>query len=106
MSYDKPVTASRETPIGDETHFIPEPTTHDGGRRTEHLTHARTTSGSLVPDHDHIAGAHRARKDRLRGAFLSLEHPGAPCKRQSFLAGNLRDRTFGCHIPIQNDEVA
>src|SRR5580704_8630514 len=102
MSYDKPVAAARETPIGDESHLVPEAAPHDGGGRTQHLAHSRAAYRPLVPDHDDVSGANRTVENRLGRAFLALEDPRAPAERQPFLASDLRDRAVRCHIPVQD----
>src|SRR5882757_306374 len=106
MSYDKTVAAARETPIGDESHLVPEPAPHDGGGRTQHLAHSGPTYRPLVPDDDDVTGANRTVQDRLRRAFLAFEDPRATAERQPFLARDLCDRSVRCHIPVQDHEVA
>src|ERR1700678_3502967 len=100
MSYDKPVTAARETSVGDESHLVTQSAPHDGGSRTQHLAHTGPTYRTLVPDDDDVTRANRTAENRLRRTFLAFEDSRAPCKRQTFLACDLRDRPVRSHIPV------
>ena len=52
-------------------------------------------------------GAHRAGQDRLRGAFLAVEHARAARRSvQPFLAGDLGHRALGREVPVEDDQVA
>src|SRR6185437_12337292 len=106
MSYDKPVTASGETPVGDESDLVPEPAPHDCRCRAQHLAHTRATHRPLVPDDYDITRANCAIENRLRRAFLAFEDPGAASESQPFLARDLRDRALRSHIPVENHQVA
>src|ERR1700732_2446253 len=106
MSYDKTVATARETPIGDESHLVPEPAPHDGGGRPHHPPHPSPAYRPFVPDNDDVTGAHPTVENRLGRAFLAFEDPRATAERQPFLARDLRDRAIRCHIPVQDHEVA
>ena len=100
MSYDKPVTAARETSIGDESHLVPEPASHDRGSRTKHLPHPRSTYRTFVPDDYDVTRTNRSVENRLRRTFLTLEDSRATRECQPFLARDLCDRPVRSHIPV------
>src|SRR6185437_4798024 len=105
MSDHEAVAAAGEAPVGDQCDLIREAAADDGTCGTQHLAHARTADRALVADHDHFARPHAPGKYGRGRLLLTVEYPGDAAEGLALLAGNLGDRPFGSHVPVQHDEV-
>ena len=77
MTDDDAMGSSRESSVGHERDFIPQPFAHKRGRYGQHLAHTGTALGTFIANHDDVArfdfvGFARPRKRLPRGRTLWL----------------------------------
>src|SRR5215472_7847105 len=81
----------REPAVGEQRDVLAEPCTLDGRRDREHLAHAGTALGALVPDAQYVALADVAARHGLEAVLLALEHARVPLESQGLDARGLDD---------------
>src|SRR6516164_276223 len=105
MPHHEAMTSPGEPAVGDQGHLIAESASHDGARRTQHLTHARAAAGTLPADHHDISGPHCSAEDCACRPLLSREDSRPTLEALAFLPRNLGDCAFRCEVPVEDDEV-
>ncbi len=91
----KPAGGAGEPAVGDQGHLVGDPLAVDGGRGRQHLPHAGPAAGSLVADHQHVAGFVVALLHRGETGLLAVEHAGGATVLGMLQTGHLHHGAIG-----------
>lgn len=106
VSDDKAVSATGEASVGDQSHFLTEPASHDGASRREHLAHPGSAARAFIPNNDNVSCLDVSSKDRLHGRLFAVIDPGSPAESLAFLAADFCDGSLRGEVAAEDNQVA
>src|ERR1043166_6720334 len=94
-----------EAPVGDERDLAVGALAVERGGRGKHLAHPGTAARPLVPDHQHVAFAVLACRDRREARLFAVEAARRAGELQVFHPGDLHDRALRREVALQPDDT-
>lgn len=104
---EETVTATAEAAISQHSDVVTKSGTHNGGRRSQHLDHTRTTLGTLVTDDNDslLALLERTTLDGLNETILTVEDSGLAGELSTFLTSDLGNTATRGNLAVKDLDV-
>jgi hypothetical protein len=108
MTNEETVATTTEASVGQHGNIVTKTSAHNGGRRSQHLDHTRSTLGAFVADDNDglLALLERATFDGLDQTILTVKDSGLAGELRTLLSGDLGDTATRGDLAVKDLNVA